>query len=358
MKRIDYEELRRRVERILIIKLRAIGDVILTTPVIENLRAAFPEAEIIFLTERAAEAVVKDHPDLDDVWIFDRSYIASLPPHQALAENWRFLRQIRSRRFDLVFDLFGNPRSAVMTRFSGAPVRVGFDFRGRKFAYNVVVPPRGDRVHEVRFNLDALDHLGIPIVSSRLYIPLSDLDEAFAEEFWNRTFSGAAPVVGLSVSGGWYTKRWPLEKFARLADRLVQQFDARILLLWGPGERSDVERVQKLMQQAAVIAPLTDLKQLAAILKRLDLMVSNDSGPMHLAAAVGVPVVGIYGPTLPQLQGPWGKGHRTVRLEGLDCLGCNGVTCRIETHDCMQQLGVEPVLAAVESVLQETVQGK
>lgn len=340
-------------DRILIIKLRAIGDVILATPVIDNLRAAYPEAEIDFLTEPPAAPIVANHPALHDVLVFDRKADARWG---GLAYNARFLAHLRRRRYDLVFDLFGNPRSALMARISGARHRVGFAFRGRKYAYNHVVPPRGDRIHEVLFNLDALQFLDIPIRTSRPRVELSTADRRFADDFWRRHGLEGQRVAGLNCSGGWYTKRWPLASFARLGDRLVADFGLRILLPWGPGELTDVEQVRDLMQHEALVAPPTTLLQLGAMLARLDLLVSNDSGPMHLAAATGTPVVGIYGPTRPELQGPWGEQHSFVRKEGLPCLGCNGVTCKIQTHDCMQQLSVDEVYQQITSAFAARLQ--
>ena len=321
-------------KKILVIKLRAIGDVILATPVVENLRQAFPQAQIDFLTEKMCAPIVAGHPALHEVLILDRKQVGA---------SRRLIHQIRQRRYDLVFDLFGNPRSAVLTLLSGAPQRVGFRFRVRQYAYNVKVEPRGDRVHEVEFNLDALRTLQIPIVTRQLLVAVDEASENFATQFWRENGLENRLVVGLNASGGWYTKRWPLEFFAQLGDRVQRELNAVILLLWGPGEYEDVTAIAQTMRGSAVLAPATNLKQLAALLSRLNLLVSNDSGPLHLAAAMGTHVVGIYGPTRPDLQGPWGEGHEVISKTGLPCLGCNGVTCRIVTHDCMKQLEVEKV---------------
>lgn len=344
--------------KILIIKLRSIGDVILATPVIENLRAAYPGAEIDFLTERPCYPIVKNHPALNEVIVFNRTYIRNLPWHKALQENLGFLKKLRDQKYDLVFDLFGNPRSAFFALATGAKHRIGFAFRGRKYAYNKIIQPRGNRVHEVLFNMDALREIGIPIHSTKLFVEIDDLNAAIVERFWQENGFDSKTVIGINASGGWYTKRWPLKSYAELADLLVEHLQSQIFLLWGPGERQDAESIAEMMRHKAVLAPQADLNKLAAILARLDLLVSNDSGPMHLAAAVGTPVVGIYGPTRPELQGPWGEIHTIVRKDGLDCLGCNGVTCKIKTHDCMQRLEVETVFAKVGTALEDTLTAK
>lgn len=330
------------LQRILVIKLRAIGDVILATPVLENLRYAQPQAQIDFLTEKPCAAILAGNPALNEILILDRKEPNS---------GWRLIQQVRQRRYDVVFDLFGNPRSALLTLLSGAPQRIGFRFRVRQYAYNLKVEPRGDRVHEVEFNLDALRALQIPIVTQRLFVPVEAESENFATQFWRESGLENRLVIGLNASGGWYTKRWPLEYFAQLGDRLQRELNAAILLLWGPGEYEEAKMIAQMMQAPALLTPQTSLKQLAALLSRLTLLVSNDSGPMHLAAAMGTRVVGIYGPTRPDLQGPWGEGHEIVVKTGLPCLGCNGVTCKIVTHDCMKRLEIAPVWEAVQRCL-------
>jgi len=327
------------VHRILVIKLRAIGDVVLETAVLPNLRSAFPRARIVFLTGPPAAEVVIGNPCIDAVMIAPRS--------GGWKKDWAFLRLLRAQGFDLVFDLFGNPRSALMTLVSGARYRIGYAFRGRKYAYNLRVPPRGHLVHEVEFNLDSLRAIGVPILERRIHFPLDESSRQFAAAFfWEQKLQDAL-VVAVNASGGWITKRWPLGNFAKLADRLVRDYGAKVLLSWGPGEREDIEQLRSLMIEEAVVIPPTSLKQLAAILERCDLVVSNDSGPMHIAAAVGTPVVGIYGPTNPWLQGPVGEGHHIVRKESLACLICNRVQCPYSHLACMNTLTVEEVFAAV-----------
>ncbi len=329
-------------QKILVIKLRAIGDVILATPVLENLRQAFPPAQIDFLTEKMCAPIVAGHPAINEILILDRNQPGA---------SRKLIQQVRRQRYDVVLDLFGNPRSAVLTLLSGASRRVGFRFRVRQHAYNLKVVPRGDRVHEVEFNLDALRALGIPIVTRKLFVAVDEASENFAAQFWRENGLENRRVIGLNASGGWYTKRWPLEYFAQLGDRLRRELNAVVLLLWGPGEYEDVKTIAQTMRESALFAPATNLKQLAALLARLTLLVSNDSGPLHLAAAMGTRVVGIYGPTRPDLQGPWGEGHAIVVKTGLACLGCNGVTCKIATHDCMKQLEVEKVWEAAQRLI-------
>jgi lipopolysaccharide heptosyltransferase II len=326
------------ISRILVIKLRAIGDVLLSTVVLKNLRAAFPQATIDFLTERPSREVLAGNPDLHETVIFD--------PKQESGPG--LIAMIRRRRYDLVLDLFGNPRSAIVTLLSGARYRVGYRFSWRRHCYTIVVEPRGGEVHNTEFNLDALRAIGVPIVSSRPQFPVSEEAEQFADAFLREAGLAGRTVVALNPGGGWYTKRWRAAQFAQLG--AMVRPDARVLLIWGPGEREEAERVRTLMGGDALLIPPTNLKQLASILKRCSLLVTNDSGPMHIAAAMDTPVVAIFGPTNPALQGPVGGDHEIVRNEQLLCLGCNFTRCPIG-NPCMEELTAEAVFEKVRHAM-------
>ncbi|MCI0515922.1 glycosyltransferase family 9 protein [candidate division KSB1 bacterium] len=333
-------------KKILIIKLRAIGDVVLSTIVIPNLRAAFPTAGIDFLTEPPATEVVIGNPALNQVISLDRRAWQTLPWPRRFAENYRLIRKLKGARYDLVFDFFGNPRSALLTWFTRAPWRVGYNWRGRQWAYNVVVPSRAAWVHEAEFHLDALSALGIPIVSRELYFPIASANEPWVQAFLEQHRLASTFLVGINISGGWAAKKWPLEKFAALGDQLVQDYQAKILIFWGPGEREDALKLTRLMQFPAVLIPPTSLNQAAALIRQCRLLISNDSGPMHIAAALKIPTVGIFGPTNAQLQGPYGDIHEIAQKTDLNCLGCNQTAC--EHNACMQKLAVTEVLQAIQ----------
>lgn len=333
---------RRLVKRILVIKLRAIGDVLLSTIVLRNLRFAFPDARLDFLTEPPSKDIVESLPDIDTVILHDRSQVGGLT----------LIRAIRSQRYDLVLDLFGNPRSALITRLSGARYRVGYRFRGRTYAYNILVEPRGDQVHNTQFNLDAIEALGIAIQDRNIYFPIANEDTAYVDQFLCEAGIEKQFLVALGTSGGWYTKRWGLRQFAMLADELIEKRGAQVVLIWGPGQREEVEQIRTLMKHHAFVPPVTSLAQLGGLLQRCAFIVSNDSGPMHIAAAVGTPVLGIYGPTNPTLQGPYGDKHIVIRREGLDCLGCNLTECPIG-HPCMLELSVDEVMKSVEKLIRK-----
>ncbi len=337
-------------ERILLIKLRATGDVVLATPVAENLKRRFPRARLSFLTEEASADILRWNPFLDELIVLPIRSWERAGIMGSWREQARFYRNLRRKRFDLAIDLFGNPRSAVLTRLTGAPNRVGYAFRGRRHAYNTVVTP-SDRVrHEVLFHLEALEAIGIPVATDRPGVAVPGSAERKVSRWLRENAPGDRTVIGLNPGGGWAVKRWPPEYFGRLADALIEEYGVDVLVLWGPGEEELVREVARAMNNRPLVLPEVPLSELGAFLKRCRLVVSNDSGPMHMAAALNVPTVGIFGPTDPRAQGPWGDGHGVVRQETVDCLGCNRTDCPIG-NICMTTLEPREVLAKVRTFM-------
>ncbi|MEK6570494.1 MAG: glycosyltransferase family 9 protein, partial [Bacteroidota bacterium] len=310
--------------------------------VLKNLHNHFPEAKIDFLAVPSSRGILEGNPIVNNSLFFDRRNDSSAS----------FLWTLRRSQYDLVIDLYGNPRTALMTYFSAAKYRVGFAFRGRRYAYNIHVPSRGGEVHNLEFNLDVLRPLGIEVIDRSIPFYIAREDEEYVEEFLFQNRLEHETIVALNPGGTWYTKQWGLRKFAELGDVLAEAYRAKIVLVWGPGEIEKAQRIQNLMRQPSFIPPPTTLKQLAALFKKCAFVVSNDAGPMHLAAVLGIPTLGIYGPTNPDYQGPIGEKNSWVRLNGLDCLGCNLTSCPIG-HLCMERLSVDAVMRAVQNLVEQ-----
>ncbi|MCS7228531.1 MAG: glycosyltransferase family 9 protein [Candidatus Kryptonium sp.] len=331
-----------KINKILVIKLRAIGDVLLSTVVLKNLRHNFPNAKIDFLTEPPSREIIEGNPFVDELIIFERH-------KNDLKKFW----ELSNRKYDLVIDLFCNPRSALLTFITRAKYRVGYAFRGRGYAYNIKLKPRKEVHHNVEFNLDALRSIGLEIIDKKIYMPLSEESENFAKNFWEENNLNNEMVVAINPSGTWETKRWGLEKFAKLGDMIAKNLNAKILILWGNAEElEDAKKIDSMMNLKPIIPPKTSLKQLASILKRCSFTISNDSGPMHISTAVGTPTLGIYGPTNPYAQGPYGEKHLWIRKESLECIACNLTKCPIG-NVCMRDLSVETVYEAFLKLIEK-----
>lgn len=305
---------------IALVKLSALGDVVHATPVVEALADAFPAARLTWVVERRAAALLHDHPRLADIITLDtRAWRGVRTPSAALAlaQTLRDLRRrLRAARFDVALDLQGLVKSGVVTAATGAPLRIGFaaGFRRERlnglFTNRPVTPPPSAR-HVVEQYLSLLEPLGVTSPRVVFRLPAREAAEGRVEEFFAE--AGLKPqgrVVVLNPGAGKPAKRWPVERFGELATRLTRQASARVLVLWGPGEQAAARTIAE--APGAVLAPPTDLETLVAVVRRASIVVAADTGPLHVAAAVGVPCVGLYGPTSAARNGPYGAGHRTL----------------------------------------------
>ena len=342
-----------RPKNVLVIKTCCIGDVLMATPMLSALREAFPAAKISLAVGSWSKSVVEGNPDIDD--IIDCGSIAG-GRRFSLAEYFGVVRQLRVRQFDCCFVL---ERSALLTALpwiAGIPVRVGLDSGGRGFSLTVRVAVP-DRRHEAELYLDTVRAIGYEPVGPRMKFVPSQADRARADAAL--AACGDGPIVAVHPGGGvnpgmrLVAKRWPAERYAAVADRLVAS-GCHVVLVGDAGDREVVSAVKRHMRSAGVdLAGQLTLGELGAVLARCRLAVANDTGPMHLAVAVGTPVVAIFGPSDPLVYGPYGQSD-AVASSGLACSPCfkHGRTPRCIEPKCMSSLSVEAVWALVEARLQ------
>lgn len=352
MPRPDAVVDRSRIRRVLVIRHRAGGDLLLTTPALRALRAGLPGARITVLAARGMAALLQGNPDVDEVIEIDRK---SLPGQAALYA--RFARG----GYDLAVDLVSNPRSAFLTRLTRAPIRAGFDIPGRGGAYTVRVPRepldaggRPVRRYAPEAALDVVRALGIEPRGLELTFRVAPAAAASIDR-WLADSNHAGPLIACLPTGSWPAKTWLPERFAAAMDSLADE--GTVLWLWGPGERDAVEAVRARMRAPSVVAPPTGWQELGALLARCALLVGNDSGPKHLAAAIGTPTVTVYGPTHPTTWHPPAGPHRALLADGLECLHCDANRCPLpgDRHlRCMRDVGAERLVAAARELLHRT----
>ncbi len=333
-----------KIKKILCIKLRGIGDVILSSVIFDNLKKEFPNAKIDYLTEKPSKIALEKLPFLNEVIIFDRNSSA--------LESAKFIFNLRRKKYDLVFDFFSNPRTAVLTYLTGAKYRAGYPYRGRKFAYNLFGPEERDKFHAAQLHLEFLKKLDLSHDFTRMYFGLGEDDSKFADEYFNEKFDKNDFVIGLSPSGGWQSKKCDPLKFAEIGDALVETYGAKLLLLWGPGDKVEALEISKKMKHQVILAPLTDIRKMGALISKCKMIVANDSGPMHISTALEIPTLSLHGPTSPFLQGPFGEKHEWVRLDELDCIQCNLLDCP-KNHECFVNLPLQRVLLKIDSLIKK-----
>lgn len=310
--------------KVAIVKLSSLGDVIHALPVARALRRECPDAELTWIVEVRESALLERHPDLDAVVPVDTRRWRALVGHPGrlrlvLREFRALARRLREARFDVALDLQGLIKSAAVMALTRAPVRIGpslgwsREWLGAFCANRRVTPPAG-AVHVVDQYLSFLAPLGIQGGPPEFFLPAREEQEQRAEDFLAEC--GIKPrdrVVALNPGAGRLDKRWPVSHFRRLAERLFTEGGARILLLWGPGEIHTAREIGDGLGARPVLAPPTDLHELASLLRRCSLMVSGDTGPLHLAAALGTPCLGLFGPTRAERNGPYGPRCRGLQ---------------------------------------------
>ena len=335
-------------ESILVIRPGAMGDVLLTTPALAALRAAFPSSKLTVLVTGSGKEMLADNPDVDEVMILDKS---------AWRPQVEIIGQVRRRRFDLVVDFLCNPRTAIITISSGAKVRLGYNVGLRRFAYNLVKPRDefvdGRKVakYATEVNLDMVRYLGVAAESRGLRFSVGPRARAKIDAYLAESGIEVGRFVCVTPAGMWPAKTWEVEKFAALADLLALRHGLRAVIVWGPREKHLAETMLRLMKTPGVLACETSVREAGALLEGSAVFVSNDSGLKHVAVALGTPTVTVFGPTNPKAWNPDLPKHRAVSAE-VDCLGCDKNAC--DTMACMKELSVERVFEVVEEVLEWT----
>lgn len=350
---------------ILLVRLRLIGDVVFTTPLIAALRRHYPLARLTYLVEASAAPVVEQNPHLAEVIITTHTR-----GWTRLRDDVRLARRLRRARYDVAIDLHGGPRSGWLTWASRAPVRVGYDVPGRSWMYTrVVARPKSYRPRHAVENQWALLSALSPACGppSRDTFPVqmwpSADDSARATRFLaDAGVSDADRVILLHVSAGNPFRRWPEAAFANAAAELVRAADNRtILVTAGPSDRDAATRVVAQARLAAgsadrriLLADNVSLGVLRALLDRAALFIGGDSGPLHVAATSRAPIVGIYGPTRPERSAPWRPaelGTADVEPAELPCRPCDQRTCLPGDFRCLSTIPPQAVRDAAERLL-------
>jgi len=329
--------------RILIIKPSSLGDVVHTLPVLHLLRKKYPDAKISWLVAPYCSGLLEHHPDLDEVILFDRRRYGTAWKNPAAGLDLiKFKHDLRRRQFDWVIDLQGLFRSGWLAWFTRAPVRIGFA-NAREWAwlfYTHRIPIATMEQHAVERYLRIAAAAGCDDNPIEFPFALTDSDRAAVREM-----TGDEPYAVLLPGANWATKRWPIENFAALVEPIRERFGLRSIVAGGP----DTIDLAKSIPSAVGLAGKTNLPQLVALLERSSLVIANDSGPMHIASALGKPLVTIFGPTNPIRTGPYDRPDSVVRVD-IPCSPCYSRQC---SHtSCLRWLTIEPVLATAAEQLQ------
>ncbi|MCK5180086.1 MAG: lipopolysaccharide heptosyltransferase II [Candidatus Omnitrophica bacterium] len=353
-------------KKILIINTFGVGDVLFTTPLISNLKANDPDVYIGYICNRRTEALLERNPKVNRIFVYERDEFNAVYQRSkiALVKKFRqFLKEVQNDRFDLVIDVSLSRGTGFLTWMIGIKQRIGYNYKHRSLFLNKRIPLKGyEEKHVVEYYLSLLEELGWEVRSKDLELTLNEDDLKWAESFMssNQTFSNGNPVIGLVPGGGasWGKesayKRWPAEKYAKLADKLIEKFSAATILMGDKNELALCTKVSQAMSHKPVMAcGETTINQFAALAQKCSLMIVNDGGPLHIAAAAGVQTVSIFGPVDENVYGPYPIGNHIVVKKEIACQPCyrRFRKAKCEHISCLNQLTVEEVLERIKEAL-------
>jgi heptosyltransferase-3 len=333
--------------RILVIKLKQPGDVLVSSPVLAALQEAWPRARISYLVPKGTEEMIADHPLLDQLYVVERR-------GDSWGQGLSLLRELRRARFDLVIELSGGDRGAFYTWIAGARERLGFGYGGRafwhRFCFTRLLPPPPLRMHMVEHNLDAVRALGIEPLAPRLqFFWKPEVDKKIRELLAAHSLTPGGFVV-MHPGAGWRFKCWTAAGYARVMEVLETEKHLKVVLT-GSQAGPEQELAAAILKESRVspvnlLGRLT-LKELGALMAQARFFFGVDSAPMHLAAAVGTPAVALFGPSGAFNWGPWGEGHLVIKKDW-ECLPCGRDGCEgSKVSRCLVELSAAEVLEAM-----------
>lgn len=346
-------EKRKMFKRILIIRTDRIGDVLLSTPVIKALRDNYPNAYIAMMVSPYGKNIVEDNPYLDEVIIYDKD-----GKHKSWQRSLKFARNLKKKRFDLAVILHPTNRVHLITFFAGIPHRVGYD---RKFGFLLTdrikhTKQLGEK-HELEYALDLVRYLGIEPKDKALVLPIKPESEEWAQELFEQEgIKKTDRLLAIHPAASCPSKIWPNERFANVADRLIERYGFKVLVVAGPKDLTVAGNIIKHMHNPVInLSGKTSVSQLASILKRCNLFISNDSGPVHIASSVGTPVISVFGRKQKGLSpvrwGPTGKKDKVLHKD-VGCIECLAHNC-IKEFACLKAITVDDVVSAADSILRD-----
>jgi predicted lipopolysaccharide heptosyltransferase III len=341
-------------KKVLIVKLRYIGDTLSIIPVVENLKEKTADVTVDVLVNRGTEELVAHHPDIRKLWVYDRK-IAKKNIFATLSYHKNIIKQLRSERYDFVIDFTHGDRAAFLSFMTGAPQRITYQNSSTlsHILMNRIIPSDPFQYHIVDFQLQSLRLLGLNDFNRKMTIHIPESWESQIDHLLSDAGIGD-DIFRVAVHPGARGKlrRWPPERFAEIANRLRKSYQANILLIGGPGEDELVKTMEAHMEfPPSFISTRLSLLGIAALIKRCHLFIGNDSAPGHIAAAVNCPNLILFGPTFPHMWRPLSSVGEVV-FKDVPCCGCLQKICMHPETFCMDQIEVDEVWEKVKKIVE------
>jgi lipopolysaccharide heptosyltransferase II len=334
-----------KAKRILIFNVNWLGDVLFSSATIRNIRRNYPDSYIACAIPSRCYPVLKDNPHLDEVLIFDEQ-----DRHKGMLAKLNFVNLLKKKKFDTVFLLHRSFSRTLICRLAGIKERIGHYTKKRAFLLTKkIMPPPKDSLHRIDYYLDVIEKSGLRVEDRYLDFYVSPQDEAQVDNFFKKhSIKPGDFVVALNPGGNWMPKRWPPDYWAVLADKLIGQYKAKVIITGSIADLLLAGQIKDAMRQAPLVAcGVFNLKQLGALARRVDLFITADTGPLHIANAVGAKkIIAIFGPTAKSITGPYPATNVMVIQKDVGCcIPCYKVKC--SDNRCMRAVTPEDVLAKV-----------
>ncbi|MDD5432863.1 MAG: lipopolysaccharide heptosyltransferase II [Candidatus Omnitrophica bacterium] len=345
------------VKRILIFNVNWLGDVLFSTATIRNVRRNFPDGFIACIIPSRCYPVLKDNPYLDEIIIFDEK-----DRHRSLISKLQFIRQLRQKHFDLSLLLHGSFTRALICFLAGIPKRIGYATKGRSILLTKkIIPPDRDSLHRIDYYLGVAEKAGFRAEDRYLDFFISQEDTDFIEGLLLKEGlnSNKDILVGINAGGNWLPKRWPLQYWAELADKLIGEKGAKVIITGSFTDLSLAKAIANSMKlKPVILCGKLNLKQSAALFKKLDLFISADTGPLHIANAVGTKkIIAIFGPTDLEVTGPYPLKNVTILRKDVGCkIPCYVVDCK--DSRCMKAVTPLEAFEASAKILKDNLKAK
>ena len=335
-------------QRILIFNVNWLGDVLFSTATIRNVRRNYPDSFIACVIPSRCYPILKGNPYLDEVLIFDEK-----DRHKGMLAKLNFISLLRNRKFDTVFLLHRSFSRALICRLAGIKERIGHNTKKRSFLLTQkITPPKRDSLHRIDFYLNVIEKAGLRVEDRYLDFIFTPEEKKYVDDFLSKnSFNNDDFIVALNSGGNWMPKRWPKDYWAKLADKLIAETKAKVIITGSIADLALANQIKEMMQGKSFVAcGVFNIKHLGALAKRVDLFITADTGPMHIANAVGAKkIIAIFGPTAKEITGPYPDTNVVILQKDTGCLiPCYKVNCR--DNRCMKAITPDDILTEARKI--------
>jgi len=338
-------------KKILIVRLDRIGDVVLSTPVLKAVRDAYPDSHIAFMVAPHAREIADGNPYINEVIVYDKAIL-----HKGVFDGAKFVYGLARKRFDIAIMLHPTRRTHLLSFFSGIPKRLGYERKmGLILTDRIPDKKHLGLKHEIDYTLGLLRYIGIEPTNRKLYVPVdNDSEDRVRRILADGGISDGDKIVAINPGASCRSKRWPAERFAEVADALARELGVKIVVVSGSQDKSFADSTLSAMKTGALdLSGKTTIRELACLLKRSSLFISNDSGPVHIACAVGTPVISVFGRSdrglSPRRWGPTNKIDRVIHKD-VGCEICLAHKCKAELK-CLAAITADEVVRNAKEML-------